>query len=105
MSFVGLYLNHHTKNEFETSLSHITGMNEGFCESLPAEFQVESVRIYQNRNDSRQYVGCNPPEYPTTKFIKAHEFKYVHFYHILEYFETRITTIIVVIAPPKKKRP
>lgn len=52
------------------------GMNPGWCKTLPAEFQIDYVRIYQNAADTRQTIGCNPREYPTKRFIKAHEFRY-----------------------------
>lgn len=52
------------------------GFNAGFCKSLPAKFAVNYVRVYQNKNDPKQTVGCNPKGYPTTKFIQGHEFRY-----------------------------
>lgn len=53
------------------------GFNDGFCESLPAEFQIEYVRVYQNKNNSRHTLGCNPQKFPTAKYIKANTFKYL----------------------------
>lgn len=35
------------------------------------------VRVYQLRNDSRHFVGCDHPTHPTKKFIKAHEWRYI----------------------------
>jgi hypothetical protein len=52
------------------------GFNPGFCKSLPAKFLIDSVRVYQNKNDSRHTIGCNPKDYPTKKWIKAHEYRY-----------------------------
>lgn len=52
------------------------GFNAGFCQSLPAEFSIDYVRVYQNKQDPRQTVGCNPREFPTKKFILAHEYRY-----------------------------
>lgn len=52
------------------------GMNPGWCKTLPAEFQIDYVRIYQHAADPRQTIGCNPREYPTKRFIKAHESRY-----------------------------
>jgi len=52
------------------------GFNPGFCQSLPAEFSVEYVRVWQNKQDPIQTVGCNPPDFPTRKFILAHEYRY-----------------------------
>lgn len=52
------------------------GMNPGWCKTLPAEFKIDYVRVYQNKEDPRQTIGCNPKEYPTKRFILAHEFRY-----------------------------
>ena len=41
------------------------GMNAGFCKSLPAKFFIDSVRVYQNKEDPRQNLGCNPKDRPT----------------------------------------
>ena len=53
------------------------GLWPGFCESLPAEFEIEYVRVYQDKNNTRHTLGCNPPKFPTAKYIKAHTFKYL----------------------------
>lgn len=53
------------------------GMAAGFCDTLPAKMQIDSVRVYQDLNNSRQSVGCNPPKYPTSRFIKAHASRYL----------------------------
>lgn len=34
------------------------------------------MRVYQNRNDSLHTVGCDPQDYPTKDFIKAHSDRY-----------------------------
>lgn len=52
------------------------GMFEGFCSNFPAQFKINHVRVYQNKNDSRQTLGCNPREYPTTRWIAGHEYRY-----------------------------
>jgi hypothetical protein len=52
------------------------GFNSGFCQTLPAEFLIDYVRVYQNKADKYQSVGCNPPDFPTRKFILAHEYRY-----------------------------
>jgi hypothetical protein len=51
------------------------GMNGGFCQTLPANMYVDHVRVYQNKEDPLQYVGCNPKKYPTKKWIIAHEYR------------------------------
>jgi hypothetical protein len=53
------------------------GLPQGFCATLPAEFRIDNVRLYQRINDSSQSIGCDPKGYPTTKFIKAHPERYV----------------------------
>eukprot|EP00596_Hydrurales_sp_CCMP1899_P010011 CAMPEP_0119039412 /NCGR_PEP_ID=MMETSP1177-20130426/8873_1 /TAXON_ID=2985 /ORGANISM="Ochromonas sp, Strain CCMP1899" /LENGTH=582 /DNA_ID=CAMNT_0007003233 /DNA_START=119 /DNA_END=1864 /DNA_ORIENTATION=- len=52
------------------------GFNPGFCKSLPAKFLIDNVRVYQNKDDPRQNIGCNPKDRPTRKFIKAKEYRY-----------------------------
>ena len=45
--------------------------------SKPAEYQVNWVRVYQDKNDPKQKVGCSMKERPTRKFIEAHKKKYM----------------------------
>jgi hypothetical protein len=52
------------------------GFNPGFCKTLPAKFMIDHVRIYQNKADPLHTVGCNPPDYPTRRYIEAHAFRY-----------------------------
>lgn len=52
------------------------GFSSGFCQTLPAKFLIDHVRIYQNKDDPRQTIGCNPRDYPTKAWIKGHEFRY-----------------------------
>ena len=55
------------------------GFSEGFCQMIlaaPVEYKVNWVRVYQDRNDPRQKVGCSTPERPTRTFIKGHEKRY-----------------------------
>lgn len=52
------------------------GFSPGFCKTLPAEFKIAHVRVYQNKNDSNMYVGCNPRSHPTKRYIAAHPEKY-----------------------------
>jgi len=42
----------------------------------PAQYKVNWVRVYQDKNDPKQKVGCSTPERPTRKFIEAHAKKY-----------------------------
>ena len=48
----------------------------GFCESLPAHFLVDSVRVYQDQTDARSKVGCSTDTHPSRKFIEAHKARY-----------------------------
>jgi hypothetical protein len=52
------------------------GVNPGFCKTLPAEFKIAHVRVYQNKKDGNQTVGCNPRSHPTKRYIAAHPKKY-----------------------------
>jgi len=45
--------------------------------SKPAEYKVNWVRVYQDKNDPKQKVGCSTKERPTRKFIEAHKKKYM----------------------------
>lgn len=42
----------------------------------PIEYKINWIRVYQDKNDDRQKVGCSTPERPTRTFIEAHESKY-----------------------------
>mmetsp|Transcript_37202 Transcript_37202/g.100575 ORF Transcript_37202/g.100575 Transcript_37202/m.100575 type:complete len:675 (-) Transcript_37202:82-2106(-) len=48
------------------------GFAGGFCDSLPAHFMVDFVRVYQNSSDPLHKVGCSTPERPTHKWIEGH---------------------------------
>lgn len=52
------------------------GFNAGFCKTLPAEFKIGHVRVYQNKNDGNQSIGCNPRSHPTKRYIDGHPQKY-----------------------------
>ena len=43
----------------------------------PVEYKINWVRVYQDKNDPKQKVGCSTPERPTRKFIEAHKKKYM----------------------------
>lgn len=49
------------------------GMQPGFCDSLPAHYLVDYVRVYQR---SEHKVGCSTDTHPTKKFIEAHKERY-----------------------------
>mmetsp|Transcript_17137 Transcript_17137/g.34332 ORF Transcript_17137/g.34332 Transcript_17137/m.34332 type:complete len:442 (-) Transcript_17137:54-1379(-) len=53
-------------------------MPETFCKkNIPASFEIDYVRIYQVKNDTRHMLGCSPPARPTAEWIKGHEERYV----------------------------
>ena len=53
-------------------------LHQGFCESLPAHFLVDYVRIYQSQASSSTHtIGCSTDTHPTRKFIESHRDRYV----------------------------
>lgn len=48
------------------------GLPDGFCENLPASFEIEYVRAYQAKGDSKHVLGCSTKSRPTAKFIQGH---------------------------------
>lgn len=55
------------------------GFSEGFCDMMkaPAEYLINWVRVYQDKDDPKQKVGCSTKERPTRTFIEAHRKKYM----------------------------
>eukprot|EP00968_Pinguiococcus_pyrenoidosus_P027658 scaffold7397_cov277-Pinguiococcus_pyrenoidosus.AAC.3 len=64
----------------------LCGMPPGMCKAFEradldqeddgARFLVDYVRIYQDPDDSRHTVGCDPPDFPTRRYIQAHALRY-----------------------------
>lgn len=57
------------------SFSKKCGFSSGFCDMLlkdKIEYKVNSIRVYQNKNDPKQTIGCSTPGRPTSQFIKGH---------------------------------
>jgi beta-glucanase (GH16 family) len=46
-------------------------MPDGFCESLPASFLIDFVRVYQLPDSSTHSTGCSPESHPTAKYIEV----------------------------------
>lgn len=44
----------------------------GYCENFPASFEIDYVRVWQAKNDSKHILGCSPDHRPTAQFIKGH---------------------------------
>lgn len=51
-------------------------MAPGFCETLPAHYLVDYVRVYQRQDREDHKVGCSTDSRPTKKFILAHADRY-----------------------------
>jgi beta-glucan synthesis-associated protein KRE6 len=52
------------------------GLPAGYCENFPAHFEIDYVRVYQAKNESRHFLGCSPPHRPTDLWIKGHPQKF-----------------------------
>lgn len=52
------------------------GMPDGFCENVPASFEIDYVRAYQAKNESKHVLGCSTKLRPTAKFIMGHKKDY-----------------------------
>lgn len=48
----------------------------GFCEMLPAYYEIDSVRVYQRHNESSHTIGCSTDTHPTKRFIEGHIDRY-----------------------------
>jgi beta-glucanase (GH16 family) len=48
---------------------------DGFCNMLPSSYLVDYVRVWQ-ANDTHQTTGCNPPNFPTRRYIASHSSRY-----------------------------
>ena len=57
----------------------------GFCPVMrkgDVAMKIDSIRVYQSRDPSAHVganhtVGCDPPEYPTSEWIRGHEYRYM----------------------------
>lgn len=50
---------------------------EGYCDNFPATFEIDYVRVYQAKNESKHSLGCSPVKKPTELYIKGHEKRYM----------------------------
>jgi len=50
---------------------------ESMCQNFPANFLIDSIRVYQNPNDKNQTVGCSTPTHKSRRFIQAHKNLYM----------------------------
>ena len=44
----------------------------GYCSNFPASFEIDYVRVWQAKNDSKHILGCSPEHRPTADFIQGH---------------------------------
>ena len=51
-------------------------MPEGLCAMLPAFYEIDSVRVYQQSDEPSHKVGCSTDTRPTAKFIEGHRHRY-----------------------------
>lgn len=49
----------------------------GYCENIPAAFEIDYVRVYQAVNEEKHVLGCSPEHRPTELFIKGHGKRYM----------------------------
>ena len=52
------------------------GLPDGFCENIPASFEIDYVRAYQAKSDSKHVLGCSTKARPTAKYIMGHKKDY-----------------------------
>eukprot|EP00607_Mallomonas_marina_P000339 CAMPEP_0182433620 /NCGR_PEP_ID=MMETSP1167-20130531/64380_1 /TAXON_ID=2988 /ORGANISM="Mallomonas Sp, Strain CCMP3275" /LENGTH=456 /DNA_ID=CAMNT_0024622507 /DNA_START=435 /DNA_END=1805 /DNA_ORIENTATION=+ len=50
---------------------------KNMCANLPAHFLIDSVRVYQNKENPNHVVGCSPPGKRSKRFIKGHKHRYM----------------------------
>lgn len=53
------------------------GMPTGYCDNFPASFEIDYVRVWQAKDETKHFLGCSPPHRPTEKWIKGHAERYM----------------------------
>jgi len=48
----------------------------GFCETLPAHYLVDWIRVYQEKDDPKMWTGCSSPDFPSQRYIDGHKHIY-----------------------------
>ena len=51
-------------------------MPTGFCDMLPAFYEVDYVRIYQRPTEPSEKIGCSTDNRPTKRYIEGHRDRY-----------------------------
>ena len=54
---------------------NIRGWLADLCDTLPAVYEIDWVRVYQQQG--KEAVGCSPPSHPTSQWIHGHEQLYM----------------------------
>ena len=54
------------------------GLPDGFCENLPASFEIDYVRAYQAKGEPKHILGCSTEVRPTSRFIQGHKEDYMN---------------------------
>lgn len=47
------------------------GFPQGFCSNVPAHFEIEHVRVWQAKNESKHVLGCSTEDRPTAHFLRG----------------------------------
>ena len=56
-------------------------MPPGLCAMLPAFYEIDYVRVYQDEDEETHKVGCSTDTHPTKKFIEGHKERYFDAYN------------------------
>lgn len=56
----------------------LCGLPDGFCDNFPATFEVDYVRVYQAKDESKHVLGCSTEKRPTARFIMGHKKDYMN---------------------------
>jgi len=68
------------------------------CKNLPAEMQIDYIRLYQDVSDSSHTIGCSPEAFPTEQFIEAYADRYEDWMPEQPSKETIRADFVVIIA-------
>lgn len=55
----------------------VCGFPEDFCENVPANFEIDYVRVYQAVNETKHVLGCSTEDRPTADFIIGNKDKFM----------------------------
>ena len=56
-------------------MANIRGWFADLCDTLPADYEIDYVRVYQQPGTEK--VGCSPASHPTSQWIHSHWEDYV----------------------------